>query len=262
MRWRLMLTVSVLVIAIAAVNCMGELNIKGSGKLGSEERSFKGITGVVLRTFGTLYIEIGSIEKLKIEADDNLFEYFETKIDNGILRIGKRSKTNINTKKEVKYYLTVKELESIVISSSGDIIAPDIKAEKFFIFITSSGDLEMGDLETKDLGVDIRSSGDIEMGNLIAENIDVSISYSGDLIIKGGEVKSQQIDISSSGDYEAKKLKSEDAKVMLSSSGDAIIRVANSLNASLSSSGDVYYRGNPEVTKSESSSGEVQHMGN
>ncbi|MCP4634299.1 MAG: hypothetical protein GY855_15340, partial [candidate division Zixibacteria bacterium] len=129
MKLRLLLIVSVLVLFVAVTNCIGGTKIKGSGKLGSEERSIKGVMGVKLGTIGTLYIEIGSKEKFKIEADDNLLEYFITEVDDGILEIDTRRNSNIHTKKEVKYYLTVKELESIGISSSGDVIAPDIKTD-------------------------------------------------------------------------------------------------------------------------------------
>jgi hypothetical protein len=231
--------------------------VRGSGDVVEETRAVSGVTGVNLATIGHLTIEVGDTESFRIEAEDNLMEYLETEVRSGKLRIGTQDKVNLHNTKPVNYYLTVTDLDTIEISSSGDIEAPDLEAERFSITIASSGNLEMGDFEGDALTVKISSSGDVTMGMLNANTLMVDIDSTGNLDIAGGEVKTQNITISSSGKYRAQDLASDEADVRLNSTGSATIWVQDHLKANLSSSGDLRYRGNPTVDETTNSSGDV-----
>jgi hypothetical protein len=234
--------------------------VRGSGKLLSEKRPVGEINAVELGTIGTLYIEIGDTTLLEIEAEENLLEYIETDVTGGELTIDTRN-VSLRTRRAINYYMTVRELEAITISSSGDIEAPDLKADKFVIKVSSSGCLDLGDLEAGHVRITINSSGDVTMGELHATSIAVDISSSGNIRIAGGEVETQDISISSSGDYRARDLASREAEVSISSSGNAIIQVSDYLGADISSSGDVQYAGDPKVDARENSSGDVRRIG-
>ena len=211
--------------------------VRGSGNMDEEIRDINGVSGVKLATLGKLYIELGLEEKLVIKAEDNLLEYLETDVRNGVLIIDTRRNINIRPRKKVSYYLTVKELESIMISSSGDIEAPDLKTDRLKFSVSSSGDIFITDLQ--------------------ANTIDVNISSSGDLDIDQGNVEKQDVSISSSGNYQARNLDSREARVHISSSGDAYLSVEDYLYARISSSGNLYYSGNPRIDQNTSSSGRV-----
>lgn len=215
--------------------------VRGSGNVVEESRTVSGITGVELATLGNLTIDVGDTESLRIEAEDNLLEHLESEVSGGKLRIGTKDNVRLNATRPVNYYLTVKGLDMIVISSSGDIQAADLEADQFSITISSSGDLVMGILNAGTLEVDISSSGNLE--------------------VVGGQVQSQDVNISSSGNYSAPDLESAEAEVRLTSSGSATIWVHDSLKANLSSSGDLRYRGNPTVDATTTSSGEVNRFG-
>jgi hypothetical protein len=276
-------------------------NVKGSGDVVKEDRKIGHITGVRLATSGKMFIKLGNKESLTIEAEDNLLEYIETEVKNGVLEIDNRRKFNLRPTEPIYYYLTVKELNQIGISSSGDIEAPFIKADKFEISISSSGDLDMEgldaptveigvsssgdvtieDLNTRELDIGISSSGDVSfnkvdaaevsigisssgdviMKSLFAENIESRISSSGNIEIGSGKVNSQRVRISSSGDYIAGKLESLEADVRTSSSGDILVWVNDYLKASTSSSGSITYIGKPEVDMHTSSSGKIRRKG-
>lgn len=233
-------------------------SVRGSGNMEEQIRTISGVSGVKLATLGKLYIELGREEKLVIKAEDNLLEYFETDVRNGVLTIDTRRNINIRPRKKVSYYLTVKELESITISSSGDIEAPDLKTDRLKFTVSSSGDLKTGELDVESLNVRVSSSGDIFIPKLQANILDVNISSSGDLDIDRGNVEKQEISISSSGDYHAGRLESREALVNISSSGDAYLRIEDYLYVRISSSGNLYYSGNPRIDQSTSSSGRVK----
>jgi len=233
--------------------------VQGKGPVVSQEIEIEDVRGVHLGTIGHVFIEIGDEEKLVVEAQENIIEALDIDIRRGLLEIEYRG--NIRTSRPVKYHLTVKELEEILLSSSGDIDAPDVEAEEFTIANRSSGDLDMGSLICDRAEIDISSSGDINLEKLEATVLSVDISSSGSLVIEDGSVKKQRISISSSGDYKARKLISDEADVRLSSSGDAKIHVNEYLDASTSSSGSVYYSGDPEVDRWKSSSGDIRRVG-
>ena len=234
------LTLSALACSLSA-GLGDETMVRGSGDVVEESREVADLTGVNLATIGNLSIEVGDTESLRIEAEDNLMEYFETEVRNGKLTIGTQNNVRLETTKPVRYYLTVTGLDTIDISSAGNIQAPDLKAGEFSITISSAGNLNMGRLNAEALEIDISSAG----------NLDIS----------GGEVRTQNVTISSTGNYTAQDLASEEADVRLSSAGSVTIWVKDNLKANLSSSGDLRYRGNPTVDTTTGSSGEVIQIG-
>ena len=236
-----MMALSMLACQVGGIGLGGAKTIRGSGNVVEETREVNGLSGVELATKGTLYIEVGSEESLRIEAEDNLMEYLETEVSGGRLRIGTRERVNLRNSEPIKYYLTVTALDTIKISSSGDIEAPALEADDFSVSIASSGNLEIDALN--------------------ASHLKVSISSSGDLDIAAGAVETQDVTISSSGNYDAEDLESDEAEVRINSNGSATIWVRDSLKVNLNSSGDLRYRGNPTVDASTNSSGDVMQIG-
>ncbi len=221
--------------AVTGVGWGNDSTVRGSGNLVSENRSVSGISGVQLAMNGTLHITTGNSESLRVEAEDNLQPYIRTDVIGGRLVIENRPGFQLENTRPIHYYLEIKQLGTIAITSSGDVEADDLKAGPFSVAISSSGDLTIGHLK--------------------ADSIQVRISSSGELEIQGGQVQTQTISLSSSGEYRARDLQSANADVSLSSSGNATIRVSDHLTGRLSSSGNVYYIGDPDVRITKSSSG-------
>ncbi len=259
---------------------IGQETIRGSVSISEEIHTFTGLAGVQLATIGELDIRLGDREELRISADDNLLEYFEAVQDGETLRIGTRRGVRLRPSRPVRYTLTVRELEFIGLSSSGDAIAPALMADRFEIRISSSGDLSVDGIEASSLDVRISSSGNVKIGEGVADTQDIRIGSSGDLSmddlraraltvnisssgnvrIGEGVVDSQDIRISSSGHYQGESVRSGQVTVRLSSSGNARLWAEESLDATLSSSGSVYYAGDPEVFDRHSSSGRVRRI--
>jgi hypothetical protein len=234
--------------------------VKGSGDVIRVDRSVGGFDEVHLATIGTLHIEMGDREELVIEGEANIIEHIEVEVRGGTLKIANERNYNLRPTEPLDYYLTVRDLKGIALSSAGDAFAPDITSPHFSIRVSSSGSLETGSIETRHLDVSVSSSGDVSIPDLESDNLDVSLSSSGELAIHGGRVDAQDVRVSSSGTYGARDLESRRAQVRLSSSGNAYIRVSEDLDARLSSSGSVYYMGNPRVRQQTSSSGRLRRL--
>jgi hypothetical protein len=250
MKNKLFFTLAGLILVFSILACTVTINddwggngetVRGSGTVTEETRTISNLSSVELALPGTLHITMGGSESLRIEAEDNLLEYIRTEVNYGKLVIGSRQGINIQPTHPVHYYLTVTELSSILISSSGNIEADNLQSDSFSITISSSGDVSISRLDCTSLHVIISSSGNLD--------------------IQGGQVQKQEINISSSGEYRARKLESVSANVILTSSGEATIRVSDHLTGRLSSSGNINYIGNPDVNVSKTSSGRPIKVG-
>jgi hypothetical protein len=274
--------IPILVILIGSLACSGGGwgVVRGSGRVIEEEREISDFTGVNLATFGNLYIETGDEEALRIEAEDNLIQYLETYVSGDTLEIKTREIVSPYPTRAVNFYLTVRGLDTIVVSGSGDVKAPNLKAERVLIIISGSGDVETGRLEADEVKTQVSGSGslditgskvekqrviisgngDVNLGELDADIIKVKITGSGSLDVSGGEVERQQVVISGSGDYEAKQLTSHEAKVHLNGNGSTTLNVRDSLEVNTSGSGNVEYIGNPTVEQIVTGSGDVERI--
>lgn len=243
MNKRISLVIALIVLLMTNLACQAIFNrgggnqVTGTGNVVQEERPVSGINSVLVANQGDLQIEIGNEERLVIEAEDNLMEYLESNVRNGRLILETRPSINLKNTRPIRYTLTVKSLEGVSTTSSGNITAPALEGDIF--------------------SIESSSSGDINLEGLIADRLDVKMSSSGDVTIGSGAVSKQTIHISSSGIYDAQPVQSQEADVRLSSSGDASLSVSETLEGTLSSSGNVYYWGDPDVNVRTSSSGKT-----
>ena len=258
---KVLLFLSFLVLAaMSGQGCLGFRALRGSGTIGKETREVKDFKAVELMGIGTVYIKHGEKESLRIEADDNLISYFETDVDDGVLTISAEENVILRPRKPVKFYLIVKELEKIEVSGSGDVRAPDLSAEQFFVGIRGSGEVKMEDLTSDSLEVEISGSGGLKLGGLDSKELKVNVSGSGDVDVAGGRVDEQDISISGSGKYKAREMESARAEARVTGSGDIEVRAQEHLKINISGSGNVSYSGNPTVEQSVSGSGKTKRL--
>jgi hypothetical protein len=232
----------VLLVGALACSVGGLGTVRGSGNVTQEERPISHFSGVTLAALGNLYIETGDEEALTIEAEENLLPYFEATVTGDMLKIKTRDGVNLDPTAPVNFYLTVKEIDTLVLAGGGNIEAPALQADKFTV--ESSG------------------SGDIEIASVTADSLEVQLSGSGTLRASGGRVDEQTVSISGSGKYEARDLQSNKADVTISGSGSMTINVRQNLEVNISGSGSVRYVGSPTLDKmTVSGTGTIEQIG-
>jgi hypothetical protein len=239
--------VAILIAALSTLSCVcGQFSlpigvVRGSGRVVEQEREIGGATGVDLQSFGTVHIEQGEREALRIEAEENLLRYIETEVREGRLEIAHRRGTRLLNTRPIDYWLTVRELDEVSISGAGNIEADDLQAGHFTIHLSGAGSVHIGDLE--------------------AQTLDVTLSGAGGLAIEGGTVERQEIVISGAGDYRAQELDSGETTIRMSGMGSATVRVRERLDVTISGAGSVRYVGDPEVQQQVTGAGRVQRIG-
>ena len=251
-------------------------SVRGNGKVVTIERTVSDFSTVKISCSADVFLKQGKGNTIKVRTDENLQEMIETDVRGGVLHIDIDG--NIRNVEVLEVYVTVSNLDKVVINGSGDIESENtIEGMDFEIQINGSGDVEL-DLAVKSLETKINGSGDVEVsgvqgnfglhvagsGDFYADNLrlnecDIRINGSGDVKLKGS-VDKLYVNQSASGDVNLYSLTAGDVEATASGSGDIVVFVTGNLKARLSGSGDLTYKGEPtSVDVSSSGSGDVYH---
>ena len=249
-----------------------------------ETRDVSTFTKISFRVSGKLYLKQGSPQKVEIEGKKDVLEKIEIEVDGNRLIIGKEGKWMDwnwgDDDDKVNVYVTVKDIEGLSVSGSGDLIGQGkITASDLDLNVSGSGSLQLeaaasGDVEADVSGSgeivlkascqnydsDVSGSGRIDLNVAIANKASFGVSGSGKIQASGtaNEVKTN---ISGSGKVLAANLETNNCEVRISGSGDVEINVKSELDANISGSGSVSYKGNPSHVNSHASgSGKVSKM--
>ena len=229
----------------------------------SEEKLYplEDVTGVELATIGDLDITLGEAPELRVNASQQVLERLDVRVTKGLLRIALKPGTSLRNPGPIRYALTVPSLETIIVSSVGDVRAPVLSGEHIALMVHSTGTLTTGLVDCTTAEIRVSSTGDVDVLGLSARRLEATLSSTGDVTIRAGLVSEQDVAVRSTGDYDARGLASQTARVRLTSLGSATIRVSESLDATLTSVGDLRYYGSPRIKQSVTSTGRINHVG-
>ena len=212
--------------------------VKGSGDVITEERDTEEFTFIECNIGADIDVRVGDSYAITVSVDDNLMELIRTDVRGGTLEI--YAEENFNSRRGCRIDITVKSLEGMEISGSGDI--------------------KVADLREKDFRFELSGSGDVEIIGTI-DHLEVGLSGSGDIELVGTAVR-VDLNIAGSGDIDARELHADTADVRISGSGDVQVYVKESLYGRVSGSGDIDYWGNPaDVSSTVQGSGSIQKRG-
>lgn len=205
-----------------------------------QDRKLSGFRAVVSTGSFDVVLKQGGSESVKVEADAEVINEIITEVRNGTLTIrskNTRSWSNMWNNRKITIYVVAKDLNSVVLSGSGD-----LKIENQF--------------NTNKLELRLSGSGDFK-GSVNVKTLEASISGSGDFSISG-KAEESTVSISGSGDYHGGDLMTKSTAIRVSGSGDASIYASENVEASVSGSGDVHYNGHPKnVSKVAHGSGDI-----
>ena len=219
-------------------SCIGfvENGISGNGNVVTEMKEVGSFHGIEASSGLNVFVEFGEMSnQVEVIADENLHEYIEVEVDNGILEI--KSKKSIRRASSKDIFVKAGKLDLIEVSS-----AADFKGENLLL--------------AEDIEIEVSSAGDLDL-ELDANLVRVEVSSSGSASLKGKAFK-LIADVSSAGDLKAFDLVVEEADVDASSAANAKVHATKKIRADASSAGNIHYQGNPaERNTSSSSAGNV-----
>jgi carbon monoxide dehydrogenase subunit G len=166
----------------------------------SESRNVSGFSEVELQGVGNLSIQQTGSESLTVEAEEDVIPKLRTEVENNRLIIGPESNTSIHTIKPINYKLTVKDLDALKLSGSGNIEAEDIETDKLAVTINGTGDVKMaGRADSQD--IDISGSGNYQAGNLESKEVKIAVGGSGSAIVNVSDELDAKVSGSGSVEY-------------------------------------------------------------
>lgn len=213
--------------------------IEGNGKVTKENRTVGNFTSIGSSGSWDVMVAYGSSNSVQVEADENLQQYVETKVDDGMLKIKASKNVNLKSSKKITIYVTLSKLTGISLSGSGDIIGN-------------------GKFDNDGSGVfRLSGSGNIKIGFNKMKDVEVSISGSGNIHLSGTANK-VTAKISGSGNADCSELIADDVSASISGSGNVKAQANKSVDASIAGSGNVYYKGAAnDIQKHVAGSGRV-----
>lgn len=216
-----------------------------AGKMSKESRPVANFNGIAISGYGELNVVQGSSESLTIEADEEVMHRIKSEVKDNTLHLGLESEKGLSwrvfkTDQPIRYYVTVKTLESL--ASSG------------------STNIKIGPLTTDQLKVSGSGASRLNMEKLAAKQLNISLSGSQKAELSG-QVEDQSIKLSGSASYTASDLTTTRTHIKASGSSALKVRARDELNVSISGSGKVEYWGTPRVTQKVSGSGSVTGRG-
>ncbi|MHB1347505.1 MAG: head GIN domain-containing protein, partial [Candidatus Humimicrobiaceae bacterium] len=207
----------VAVILVMATSCIRFTGFSGSGNVITEERNVQGFNSIAVNAGINLFVEQGSEESVKIEAEDNVIPMIITEVKNGKLEIRYKQFFSIgfSPTRAVNAYVTVKQLNELKASSGSSVKTEEINTDSLKINMSSGA---FGEFIIKSKEVEANAS-------------------SGTLIRISGTTDKQDVKLSSGGSYDAQDLISKSADVDVSSGASAKINVSENLDVNISSGG-------------------------
>ena len=214
--------------------------IRGSGVVVSETRQVGDFNAINLSGIGSLTIIQGQQELLIVEAENNLLDHIESTIRGTSLTLGIEKGYTLIPVEDIKYTLTVKNLQELEVSGLGYIFCEQLIADKLAVIALGSSQLVFNDLNTKYISVEIDGAGIMKVK---------------------GKTDFQEIIVSGAGVYDAGYLRSDKAKIDISGAGSATLWVDSALEAKLSGATSLRYYGKPTLEKHVSGISRIDDLG-
>jgi hypothetical protein len=212
----------------------------------TQDRHLTGFHAISVSASFDVYLTQGSTESVKVEAPSDVIDRIITEVDGDVLKIRTKNGTYNwgnwfnSSRKKIVIYVSVKSINNINISGSGDVFFKEgISANNLELRISGSGDV-FGKLNVKTLNAGVSGSGDIKLS---------------------GTAETSTISMNGSGDFAGRDLVTASTSVRISGSGDATVNATQKVEARVSGSGDIRYTGGGKLVSSSSSgSGDIHRF--
>jgi hypothetical protein len=212
--------------------------IDGSGVMAEENRAVSGFSGVSFASEGSIWIDTGAQEALRVRAADNLLPYLISEVQGSDLLIRTAGGVDLQPTRSIEFHVTAVDMDRFVLAGVGSAYLSNMTGNQ--LSLISSG---VGSVECSGLNVDALSSTVSGVGGVSTE----------------GLVDEQIVTVTGVGDYSGADLASRLATVTIGGLGSVTVRVSERLVVTFSGAGIVYYIGDPVVERT--GTGRVEKIG-
>ena len=206
--------------------------IEGNGK--TVTRDIAVTTFNILQASGVYELKLsqGSKEGVKIEADENLQEYFSVRNEGSklVIDMDKLKNKNLKNSGKMKVYVTFKNLKELNLKTVGNVTSQEqLSFEDLDLSTKNVGDVDLK-LTARKLDLTIKTVGDVKLSGKASEAV---IKNKGVGAFKGGNFVVQTMNIENEGVGSAEVNAEKDLKVKdsflgkVTNKGNAAVRRMN-----------------------------------
>jgi len=214
----------------------------------TETRELGVFTRISMRGIGKIYINQGKEQKVAIEGDEISINRITTNVTDGklVIDVGRDWVEKLSagfdffSSSDIRFHITVKELEELEVTGAAEVEAKDIKA--------------------KDLSLKMTGASSVKVFNLNADSLKADIPGAGKIAVDG-KVDDLSVTLTGAGNFSGHKLKSKRAKVAMSGVGSTQLWVTGELDVTITGVGSVEYYGNPLIKQTVTMLGKVTSLG-
>jgi len=219
--------------ALLFSSCIGlGPSIKGNGKVVEENRMVDPFSGIRVSRGMDVYISQDSIQKVVVQADENLLDAIETRVEDSNLVITVTE--NIREAKSRKVLISIKNLKEISAMAGSNVFTNET---------VRFNNLKLSSMAGSNLNLE-----------LITHSLLANAAAGSNILLKGkadnSEYKAMAGSNIKAGDFKTGK------SVAKANTGSNIwLNVTSEINANTNSGGNIYYSGNPSTTVVKNSTG-------
>ena len=213
---------------------------RGSGNVVTKDVVVSNFDKVSLNGIGNLHIVQGDKESLTIEAEDSVMDKISVRVDDKTLYLEQESDwwNWPIIRKNINFYLTVKNIAKISVSGAGSIKSDSLKSNDMEIVISGAGKVDL---------------------NIEAKTLKSDISGAGSMVIVG-KVNSQKLLVSGAAKYNARELESNEADIKLSGVSEVRVFAKDKLTIDISGASKLFYRGDPKISQNVSGVSKIEKI--
>jgi hypothetical protein len=180
--------------AVIVLNACQQMS--GSGNIVTETRSTGNFTGISVGGAYEVELKNGPETEVRVESDDNIIRYIETKVSGDVLHITTKSSTSFNNG-HFKVYITAPDISSIKSSGAASVNIKNILKNSAKIALEASGAATIkGEVDAPDITTDASGAANI---NLTGRTKNYKVEASGSATIKTAELMSETTNAHASG---------------------------------------------------------------
>jgi hypothetical protein len=219
--------------------------VRGTGPSIDKKITVSDFKGIDVSSGIDVILVQGNSESLILTAQENLFEYITSTVENGTLKIYARN--NIRSTQPMKARITFRSINNLRVTGGGDVYSETpVEVDKIDVNISGGGDFS-SEINSEELKFNISGGGDAEIDG---KTKDYNISVSG-----GGDIKSRVsaaitvCRIIGGGDlYFRNEVPASEADIEINGGGDCDIKInAEKLKCSVVGGGDALISGQASV---------------
>jgi hypothetical protein len=206
--------------------------IEGNGKLTTREVNVSPFDALKASGVYELRLSQGNKESVKIEADENLQEYFNVRNDGSklVIDMEKLNSKNFKSKNKMKVYITFKNLKELELKTVGNVASDEqLSFDDLDLNTKNVGNVDLN-LTAKKLNLDSKSVGNVKLSGkateAVVKNKGVGSFEAGNFVVQSMNIENDGI---GSAEVNAEKdLKVKDSMMgKVKNKGGATIRKMN-----------------------------------